>query len=132
MNLIEEERRLYDLICRRLLMAWHDDYLTDVTTVITTITNADIVDHFHSAGTLVRQMGWKVLDVVTEKKGKEKDPGEQTLPTELAADQQQEVVKAKSILKKTRPPKRFTDATLLTAMQTAGKTLDEKEAPPTP
>ena len=65
-NLSEEERRLYDLICRRLLMAWHDDYLTDVTTVITTITNADIVDHFHSAGTLVRQMGWKVLDVVTE------------------------------------------------------------------
>ncbi|MDZ7640026.1 MAG: RecQ family ATP-dependent DNA helicase [Bryobacterales bacterium] len=29
--------------------------------------------------------------------------------------------------KKTRPPKRFTEATLLTAMQTAGKTLDEKE-----
>ncbi len=127
MNLIEEERRLYDLICRRLLMAWHDDYLTDVTTVITTITNADIVDNFHSAGTLVRQMGWKVLDIVTEKKGKEKDPSEQTLPTELAPDQQQEVVKAESILKKTRPPKRFTDATLLTAMQTAGKTLDEKE-----
>jgi DNA topoisomerase-3 len=127
MNLIEEERRLYDLICRRLLMAWHDDYLTDVTTVITTITNAELVDHFHAAGTLVRQMGWKALDVVTEKKGKEKDSGEQTLPTELAADQQQEVVKAESILKKTRPPKRFTDATLLTAMQTAGKTLDEKE-----
>ena len=36
-------------------------------------------------------------------------------------------MKAESILKKTRPPKRFTDATLLTAMQTAGKTLDEKE-----
>ena len=124
MNLIEEEKRLYDLICRRLLMAWHDDYLTDVTTVITTITNGDVVDPYHAAGTLVRQMGWKALDVGTEKKGK--DPSEQTLPTELAAEQEQEVVKAESILKKTRPPKRFTDATLLTAMQTAGKTLDEK------
>jgi DNA topoisomerase-3 len=127
MNLVEEEKRLYDLICRRLLMAWHDDYLTDVTTVITTITNGDVVDPFHSAGTLVRQVGWKALDVVTEKKGKEKESGEQTLPTELAAEQEQEVVKAESVLKKTRPPKRFTDATLLTAMQTAGKTLDEKE-----
>ena len=29
--------------------------------------------------------------------------------------------------KKTRPPQRFTDATILTAMQTAGRTLDEKE-----
>ena len=32
-----------------------------------------------------------------------------------------------AIEKKTRPPKRFTEATLLTAMETAGKTLDEKE-----
>ena len=32
-----------------------------------------------------------------------------------------------AVKKKTRPPKRFTEATLLTAMETAGKTLDEKE-----
>jgi len=123
-SLAEDERRIYDLVCRRLLSAWHDDYLTDVTTVITSITNGATVDLFHATGTLVRQMGWKVLDVVVEKK---KDAGEQTLPSELAADQRQDVVKAESVLKKTRPPKRFTDATLLTAMQTAGKTLDEKE-----
>lgn len=126
-TLSEDERRIYDLVCRRLLSAWHDDYLTDVTTVITTITNGETVDSYHAAGTLVRQLGWKVLDIATEKKGKEKDTSEQTLPTELMADQLQEVVKAESVLKKTRPPKRFTDATLLTAMQTAGKTLDEKE-----
>ena len=34
---------------------------------------------------------------------------------------------ARPLKKKTRPPKRFTEATLLTAMETAGKTLDEKE-----
>jgi len=37
------------------------------------------------------------------------------------------VVDAEALSKKTRPPKRFTEATLLTAMETAGKTLDEKE-----
>ena len=123
-NLGEDERRLYDLVCRRLLSAWHEDYLTDVTTVITSIKNGAVVDPYHAAGTLVRQMGWKVLDIVVEKK---KDAAEQTLPAELVADQLQDVLKAESALKKTRPPKRFTDATLLTAMQTAGKTLDEKE-----
>jgi len=124
-GLNEDEQRLYDLVCRRLLMAWHEDYLTDVTTVITSITNGSVVDPYHSTGTLVRQMGWKVLDIVVEKK---KDASaEQTLPTELALEQRQDVLKAESVLKKTRPPKRFTDATLLTAMQTAGKTLDEKE-----
>ena len=122
-NLTEDERNLYDLVARRLLSAWHEDYLTDVTTVITAITNNAIVDTYHSTGTLIRQQGWKVLDI----KGKEKESGEQTLPTELELNQLQDVIKAESTLKKTRPPKRFTDATLLTAMQTAGKTLDEKE-----
>jgi hypothetical protein len=37
------------------------------------------------------------------------------------------VVNVEALKKKTRPPKRFTEATLLTAMETAGKTLDDKE-----
>ena len=37
------------------------------------------------------------------------------------------MVDVEALKKKTRPPKRFTEATLLTAMETAGKTLDEKE-----
>ncbi|MEP6537738.1 MAG: DNA topoisomerase 3 [Bryobacteraceae bacterium] len=135
-SLSEDERRLYDLVCRRLLSAWHDDFISDVTTVITTIINAEIVDHYHSSGTVVRQMGWKVLDIGGENKKSRKpkegaeetsDAAGQVLPTSLRANQLQDVLKADSVLKKTRPPKRLTDATLLTAMQTAGKTLDEKE-----
>ena len=135
-NISEDERRLYDLVCRRLLSAWHDDFISEVTTVITTITSAGIMDHYHSTGTVVRQIGWKVLDIGGEakktrkpKEGAEEttDGSGQVLPTSLRADQLQDVLKADSVLKKTRPPKRLTDATLLTAMQTAGKTLDEKE-----
>ncbi|MDQ6663740.1 MAG: DNA topoisomerase 3 [Acidobacteriota bacterium] len=123
-NLSEDERHLYDLVCRRLLSAWHDDYISDVTTVITTVKNPDVADHYQSNGTAVRQPGWKVLDIggdrVVEGSG-------QTLPDGLTERQLQDVLNAEAVLKKTRPPKRLTDATLLTAMQTAGKTLDEKE-----
>jgi len=132
-RLTDDEARLYDLVCRRLLAAWHEDYITEVTTVITTITNGAVVDRYHSSGTVVRQTGWKALDIVSKSKGKKAgeatDAAEaaQTLPTELRAGQIQDVLNAELALKKTRPPKRFTDATLLTAMQTAGKTLDEKE-----
>src|SRR5213082_2366522 len=45
----------------------------------------------------------------------------------LQQGQAQDVLKAEAVRKKTRAPKRFTEATLLTAMETAGKTLDEKE-----
>ena len=41
--------------------------------------------------------------------------------------QPQNVTKIEAQKKKTRPPQRFTDATILTAMQTAGRSLDEKE-----
>lgn len=134
-----DERRIFDLVCRRLLMAWHDDFVWSVTTVITLVRSAPSAeDRFHSSGTAVQQQGWKILDIAAEKKksGKAKDkdkdddgPGDdgQTLPPALAQGQPQRILNVESILKKTRPPKRLTDATLLTAMETAGKTLDDKE-----
>src|SRR5207237_8300518 len=60
-TLSTEERRIYELICRRLLSAWHEDYVVAVTTVITAVVSAEITDLFRSSGTVVEQMGWKVL-----------------------------------------------------------------------
>jgi DNA topoisomerase III len=132
-QLTEEERKIYDLICRRFLMMWHDDYLQAVTTVITTITHEKFLDHYRTTGTVVQQMGWKVLDISTEARKREtKDSAEektpeQILPVDLAKGQPQDIVDIEARKKKTRPPKRFTEATLLTAMQTAGQSLDERE-----
>lgn len=128
-SLTPDERRIYDLVCRRLLSAWHEDHVWSVTTVVTSITNPGVVDRYLSSGTTILQAGWKVLDVVVERKsrkGAEEEP-EQRLPPELAEGQPQTVIDVEAVGKKTRPPRRFTEATLLTAMETAGKTLDEKE-----
>ena len=132
-QLSEEERKIYGLICRRFLMTWHDDYLQAVTTVITAITHEEFVDRYRTTGTVVQQMGWKVLDVGTEGRKREtkgsadeKTP-EQILPVGLGQGQLQDMVDIEARKKKTRPPKRFTEGTLLTAMQTAGQSLDEKE-----
>jgi DNA topoisomerase-3 len=127
-----DERSIYDLICRRLLSAWHDDHVWSVTTVITAISTPPrsgigdpFLDRYHSTGTMVEKVGWKVLDL-DRKKEKKEDEEEQDLPT-LTARQPVEVLDAKAVAKQTRPPKRFTEATLLTAMETAGRTLDDKE-----
>ena len=131
-----DEQKIYDLVCRRLLSAWHEDHVWNVTTVITAIVNGEITDRYHSSGKAIQQVGWKVLDIKVEKKKAPKKKGsdtkagdddEQTLPSNLADGQPQDVLDAVSQQKKTSPPKRFTEATLLTAMETAGKTLDEKE-----
>ncbi len=131
-DLSADERKIYDFVCRRLLSAWHDDHVWSVTTVITAITSGDIVDRYHTSGTAIQQVGWKVLDVQVERKKKsgkaegDADVG-QVLPPDLREGQRQEVSDVEAVSKRTRPPKRFTEGTLLTAMETAGKTLDEKE-----
>ena len=94
--------------------------------MITAIANPDVKDRYHTTGTAVQQVGWKALDVVPERR-QERAPETPTLPPGLKQGQSQAVVDAEALKKKTRPPKRFTEATLLTAMETAGKTLDEKE-----
>jgi DNA topoisomerase III len=124
-DLPADERKLYNLVCRRLLAAWHADHILAVTTLITAIANPGVADPYHTSGTAVQQVGWKALDVVPERR--ESAPETPTLPSGLAEGQLQQVLDVASLKKKTRPPKRFTEATLLTAMETAGKTLDEKE-----
>ncbi len=125
-DLTADERKIYDLVCRRLLSAWHADHIWAVTTVITAIANPGFKDHYHTTGTAVVQQGWKILDVVPERR-QDRAPETPTLPPGLAQGQPQTVLDVEALKKKTRPPKRFTEATLLTAMETAGKTLDEKE-----
>ena len=136
-SLNKDERRIYDLVCRRLLAAWHEEHIWAVTTVITAVTSPQprnpaelsavvpITDRFHTVGTAVVQPGWKVLDIVARKK--EAGDQEHTLPTGLAQGAPQPVRDVVIEEKQTRPPKRFNDATLLTAMETAGKSLDDKE-----
>ena len=145
--LATDEKKIYDLICRRLLMAWHDDHVWAVTTVITVITSrepegATVVDRYHSSGTTVDQIGWKVLEVgaappVAKAAGKHKtktapesameDETGQNLPPGLTVGQPQQVLEARAVAKQTRPPPRLTEASLLTAMETAGRHLEDKE-----
>jgi DNA topoisomerase-3 len=135
--LTADERKLYDLICRRLLQAWHADFVWAATEVITEVRapGAEAVDSFRSHGTTIEQQGWKVLDPGTVraprergKAGADEDaPADEVLPAGLARGQEARVLDARAVSKTTRPPPPLNDATLLTAMESAGKSLDEKE-----
>jgi DNA topoisomerase-3 len=151
-----DERRIYDLVCRRLLCAWHEDHLYSTTTLITTITqrtdpgrepeheidgrrDEPRVDHYRSTGTKLDRVGWRVLEPPhpdakqrtrdrKERTGRaDRAAADQELPPGLHEGQPVQVLASDVDDKATRPPRRFTEATLLTAMETAGKTLDDKE-----
>jgi DNA topoisomerase-3 len=138
-SLSPDEYKIYDLICRRFLSCWLENHIIRTTTVITAINSntpdseaVSYIDRFHTSGTSVEQIGWKVLDIRIDKKknrkkGEQDKDHEQKLPPGLHKDQPLETFDIETIQKQTKPPNRFTDATLLTAMETAGKTLDDKE-----
>ncbi len=138
LNKGSDEAKIYDLICRRLLAAWHDAYITSVTSVTTIIetfdtegkTNITNRDTYRSSGTSVLQEGWKVLDYPVAERKKSKNPDkyrDQLFPSDLKENDSVTVTKVEILKKKTEPPKAFNEGTLLTAMETAGKALEDKE-----
>ena len=119
------EGKIYDLVCRRLLQAWHDDLIRAVTTVVTAIAADGETDRYLSTGASIEQEGWKALDAPTARQRKKDE--EPTLPGGLENGQPATVKDAKALRKTTRPPKRLTEAALLTAMESAGAALDDRE-----
>ena len=118
------EAKVLDLINRRFLQAWHSEHRYSSTSVITRVVHKADEDQYLSSGKAVDDPGWKLLDVAPANKREPKS--EPDLPSGLRQGQRVEVQAAEAVKKRTKPPPRFTDATLLTAMESAGKTLDSK------
>jgi DNA topoisomerase-3 len=121
MRLSGDHEKLFDMICRRLLTAYLDDFVTKQTDVIVASPQGPAGEGFFTRGRKVIDAGWKVLDFGRSQSG------EKELPPELAVDKVQDLLKLDKDFRKTVPPPRHTDASLLTAMETAGANLDDKE-----
>ena len=127
-ELTDNEGRIYDLVSRRLLSCWVREYISVATTVLTWTGATAGKDLWVSKGTVVVQEGWKALEPAVRGKEPEAeaDPDENgALPSGLSRGVQSRVDSVQLRKKKTRPPARFTEASLLTAMESAGGTLEE-------
>jgi DNA topoisomerase-3 len=119
-----DERRIFDLVARRFLAVFHPPARYARTTVVTLVEE----ERFRTRGKVTLEAGWRgVYGVEADAdKSKEEDPESAELPP-LERGQQVKVVSAESEAKETRPPPRYTEATLLSAMETAGKFVDDEE-----
>ena len=123
-KLDEVEAKLYQMAAQRLVAIFYPAARFDVTTRITSVAE----EHFKSEGKVMTDPGWlavygkkiasdqddqdKVLVPVAEVKGKNEEA--ETTAVELREAQ-------------TRPPARFSEATLLSAMESAGKFVEDEE-----
>ena len=116
-NLSEPELKLYDLVVRRFLSIFHPPARFQNTTRITTVEK----HQFRTEGKVLIEPGWLAIYGRKANAG-----GDDTLvavkPDEKA---QTEAIEARDLA--TRPPARFTEATILSAMEGAGKTFEDDE-----
>jgi DNA topoisomerase-3 len=119
-----DERRIFDLVARRFLAVFHPPARYARTTVVTEVEG----ERFRTRGKVTLEAGWRgVYGVEAEaEKQDEEANGEGELPA-LKQGQDVTCADAESEAKETKPPPRYTEATLLSAMETAGKLVDDEE-----
>jgi DNA topoisomerase III len=112
------EAQLYDLVVRRLLQAWQPDHVEDVVVVDLAITDGSHRDRYRARGQSTAQAGWTVLRLSANA-----PRADAALPPRLVAGSPVSVRGARVKQDKTKPPSPFTEAELLTAMESAGRAL---------
>lgn len=124
-NMTDMERHVYDLVARRFISVFYPDCKFATTTVLGKVEDIE----FKTSGKTILDPGWRTIyakDVQTnEDDDSKKDDEERTLPTFTIGESGDHIP---SLTEKwTTPPKFYTEATLLKAMETAGKFVDNEE-----
>ena len=121
--LTADERKVFDLVARRFIAAFYPECKISTTTVLA---EADRVG-FRVSGKQIIEPGWRVVFDKDKNKDEEEraDEREKTLPSFVKCESGPHDPQLAE--KQTTPPKPYTEATLLRAMETAGKTVDDEE-----
>ena len=114
-----DEAKIYEMIVRRFIAVFYPPAEFDVTTRITELAGAH---KFKTEGKVLVSPGWK------EVYGKEEGAPEDALPALSEADGGNAAVRELQLqAEATKPPARYTEATLLAAMESAGKFVEDEE-----
>jgi DNA topoisomerase III len=121
----DDDKRIYDMVVRRFLAVFHPEAVFENTRLETTV--ASYV--FRTRGRVLVVPGWRGVygEGFEDRSGADDDEGtDQTLP-KLEQGEAARTLDVASDEKETKPPRRYSDASLLAAMETAGKLVDDDE-----
>ncbi|MFT7164264.1 MAG: DNA topoisomerase-3 [Flavobacterium sp.] len=116
-NLQYNQQQVYDIIVKRFIAVFYDDCLVANTTVMGKA--ADVT--FKTTGKEILKKGWRIVFEDPNAKEKEAD----ILPSFVKREKGPH--EPSFLEKETKPPNQFTEATLLRAMETAGKQVDDED-----
>jgi DNA topoisomerase III len=119
-SLTEAEAKLYDMVVKRFLAVFYPPAEFMVTTRMSTVSKAGKDYRFQTNGKVLVKPGWLAVY------GKEAQEEDANLVA-VAAGERVRTREVDVLALKTRPPARYTEATLLSAMEGAGKLIDDDE-----
>ena len=116
-ELSDDERKIYDMVAARLLESFSARCVKDVTTVRFTAGNSD----FTTKGTVIKSAGWRAV------RGEKDEEEEAAALPPLQQDETFPLQSAENVEKQTKPRPLHTESSLLSAMESCGKELQEAE-----
>ena len=119
--LVGLERQLYHLIALRFIAAFYPDCRFEATTVEARAGKTA----FKTTGKVITDAGWRAL-YAGDKSDKDEEAGDDAVLPEFTKGESGPH-EPRLVKKTTQPPKLYTEGTLLRAMETAGKTVDDDE-----
>ena len=124
-SLTEEEKKVFSLVAARFLAVFYPYYRYETTKVYAEAEQ----ENFLSKGTVILEEGWqaveKALVPASVSKKKKKDEEEQKLPA-LTEGERRKIEKAVVQKKKTKAPTPYTESSLLSAMENAGRFVEDE------
>jgi DNA topoisomerase-3 len=128
-GLSDAEQKLYDFVVRRFIAVFYPAAEYQVTTRISTVEANAQSHHFKTTGRVLVEPGWLAIygkEAAAEvDDAKDGDKGQNLVPVQPGEQVNTQSAEAKGL--KTRPPARYSEATLLGAMEGAGKTVEDDE-----
>jgi DNA topoisomerase III len=120
-----DELKIYDLVAKRFLAIFHPEAVYERTRVETTVAS----HVFRTSGRVLLEPGWKGVygeEAEPAERPEDDTGGDQLLPR-LDQGESVQTEHVEALRKETQPPRRYTDASLLAAMETAGKEIEDAE-----
>ena len=117
-TLDEGQSRIYDMVARRFVAVFYPPAQFEVTTRITRVEG----EAFKTEGRIIKDPGWLAVYGRQAAAADSSDSLVELVPGEIALTRTAEIMESQ-----TKPPPRFTEATLLSAMESAGKLVEDEE-----
>jgi len=118
-QLSKDLQAVYDLVAARMLEAFHQECIKEITKI--TVQSGAI---FTASGTVISSAGWRA--VLNEPDEEKKDEENASLP-KVQKDERLPIVEKNLLEKQTKPKPLYNEASLLKALETAGKEIEDEE-----